>query len=119
MALCSSPAGRYAPSPSGRLHIGNLRTALIAYALARRSHRRFVMRVEDIDRVQEGAAAAQLEDLGALGISWERPELYQSTRHAAHIAALERLHELGLTYECYCSRKDIAAAPSAPHAHGA
>lgn len=108
-------AGRYAPSPSGRLHIGNLRTALIAYGLAVRSGRRFVMRVEDIDRVKEGAAADQLADLAALGITWQHPELYQSTRAEAHEQALAELTQRSLTYECYCSRKDILAAPTAPH----
>lgn len=108
-------AGRYAPSPSGRLHLGNLRTALIAYALAARSGRDFVMRVEDIDRVKAGAAEEQLADLAAIGIEWREPTLYQSTRHDAHDAALAGLVERGLTFECYCSRKDILAAPTAPH----
>src|SRR5690625_6020019 len=64
-------AGRYAPSPSGDLHLGNLRTAILAWALARRSGRAFHLRVEDLDRVREGSEARQLEDLQALGIDWD------------------------------------------------
>ncbi len=111
----TSPCGRYAPSPSGRLHIGNLRTALIAWALATNSGRNFAIRVEDIDRVKAGAAEGQLEDLAALGITWHEPVLFQSTRHTAHVEALHALTAAGRTYECYCSRKDIQAAPRAPH----
>lgn len=92
-----------------------MRTALVAYALASRSGRRFVMRVEDIDRVREGAAERQLADLAALGLTWQEPVLYQSKRTDAHAAALATLADAGRTYECYCSRRDIAAAPSAPH----
>lgn len=109
------PRGRYAPSPSGRLHIGNLRTALVAWALATNSGRDFVLRVEDIDRVKDGAAEGQLYDLAALGITWSEPVVYQSSRHAAHAQALDALTTAGRTYECYCSRKDIQAAPRAPH----
>lgn len=108
-------SGRYAPSPSGDLHIGNLRTALLAWTWARRTDRDFVMRVEDIDRVREGAAERQLEDLARLGIEWDGPALYQSTRRKAHEAALARLHNSGLLFECYCSRREIAEASSAPH----
>ncbi|MDO5720599.1 MAG: tRNA glutamyl-Q(34) synthetase GluQRS [Actinomycetaceae bacterium] len=108
-------AGRYAPSPSGDLHIGNLRTALLAWVWARRSSRKFVMRVEDIDRVQEGAAHRQLEDLARIGIDWDGEVLFQSSRHGAHKAALEQLADAGLLFECFCSRREIAEASSAPH----
>ncbi|MDO5049421.1 MAG: tRNA glutamyl-Q(34) synthetase GluQRS [Actinomycetaceae bacterium] len=108
-------AGRFAPSPSGDMHIGNLRTALLAWIWARRSGRDFVLRVEDIDRVQEGAAERQLEDLKTLGLDWDGDALFQSTRHDAHVDAINRLKDHGLLFECYCSRKDIREAASAPH----
>lgn len=109
------PCGRYAPSPSGDLHLGNLRTALLAWLMARSAGGRFVMRVEDLDRVKKGAAERQLADLAALGIDWDGPVLYQSTRHEAYADALTRLREAGLVYECYCTRKEIQEASSAPH----
>lgn len=108
-------AGRFAPSPSGDMHIGNLRTALLAWTWARRSGREFVIRVEDIDRVREGAAERQLEDLETLGLDWDGEVLFQSTRHAAHEAAIAQLKDAGLLFECYCSRKDIREASRAPH----
>lgn len=109
------PCGRYAPSPSGDLHLGNLRTALLAWMMARTAGGRFVMRVEDLDRVKKGAAERQLADLAALGIDWDGEVLYQSTRLAAYADALTRLREAGLVYECYCTRKEIQEASSAPH----
>lgn len=124
MSSNSSPAappstpltcGRYAPSPSGDLHLGNLRTALLAWMMARTAGGRFVMRVEDLDRVKKGAAERQLADLAALGIDWDGEVLYQSTRLDAYADALTRLREAGLVYECYCTRKEIQEASSAPH----
>ncbi|MBF0808323.1 tRNA glutamyl-Q(34) synthetase GluQRS [Rothia nasimurium] len=109
------PCGRYAPSPSGDLHLGNLRTALLAWMMARTAGDRFVMRVEDLDRVKKGAAERQLADLAALGIDWDGEALYQSTRLDAYANALIRLREAGLVYECYCTRKEIQEASSAPH----
>lgn len=109
------PCGRYAPSPSGDLHLGNLRTALLAWLMARSAGGRFVMRVEDLDRVKKGAAERQLADLAALGIDWDGQVLYQSTRCEAYADALARLREAGLVYECYCTRKEIQEASSAPH----
>ncbi|MCD1146238.1 tRNA glutamyl-Q(34) synthetase GluQRS [Kocuria sp. LUK] len=108
-------AGRYAPSPSGDLHVGNLRTALLAWALARGSGRSFVLRIEDLDRVRPGAAQRQLADLARTGLDWDGEPLLQSTREAAHRAVVERLTAAGLTYECYCTRREIRAAASAPH----
>lgn len=109
-----SPAGRYAPSPSGDLHLGNLRTALLAWLYARSSGRRFLVRVEDIDtqRSSRESAQRQLEDLAALGLDWDGEVIYQQDRYAAYEAALAQLP----TYECYCSRKDIQEASRAPHA---
>ena len=109
-------AGRYAPSPSGDLHLGNLRTAILAWVLARRSGRRFLMRVEDLDRVQPGAEQRQLEDLAALGIDWDGEVMRQSDRTTAYTAALVELQERSMVFECYCTRREILEAPSAPHA---
>lgn len=107
-------AGRYAPSPSGDLHFGNLRTALLAWLCARSTGRAFYLRIEDIDTGRSSADSAlrQVEDLAALGLDWDGPILYQHDRFQAYQEALDRLP----TYECYCSRKDILAAASAPHA---
>ena len=114
MSAFQGPAGRYAPSPSGDLHFGNLRTALLAWLFARQSGRRFYLRVEDIDSERSSADSArrQLEDLAALGIEWDEPVLYQHDRGAAYAEALAALP----TYECYCTRRDIREAASAPHA---
>ena len=114
MAEFQAPAGRYAPSPSGDLHFGNLRTAVLAWLFARRTGRAFYMRVEDIDSERSSAesAARQLEDLAAIGLEWDEPVLYQHDRATAYADALARLD----TYECYCSRRDIREAASAPHA---
>src|SRR5690349_8478979 len=84
-------AGRFAPSPSGDLHVGNLRTALLAWLFARSTDRSFVVRMEDLDRVQPGSAARQLADLGALGLDWDGPVLYQSTCTDRYDAAIARL----------------------------
>jgi glutamyl-tRNA synthetase len=108
-------AGRFAPSPSGDLHLGNLRTAILAWTWARRTGRRFVLRVEDIDRVRPGAAERQLADLAEIGLDWDGPVLVQSTRHQAHEDALDRLRRAGLLFECYCSRADVRRATAAPH----
>ncbi|MCS4535562.1 tRNA glutamyl-Q(34) synthetase GluQRS [Corynebacterium sp. HS2168-gen11] len=107
------PAGRYAPSPSGDLHLGNLRTATLAWLFARRTGRHFYVRIEDIDtqRSRPDSAARQLEDLAALGLDWDGEVLHQTTRFRAYETALARLPH----YECYCSRKDIQQAASAPH----
>lgn len=111
----SLTCGRYAPSPSGDLHVGNLRTALLAWLMARGAGGRFVMRVEDLDRVKQGAAERQLADLAALGLDWDGEVLYQSTRLEAYAQAVAQLEEAGLVYECFCTRKEIQAASTAPH----
>ncbi|MDY5128180.1 glutamate--tRNA ligase family protein, partial [Actinotignum sp. SLA_B059] len=108
--------GRYAPSPSGDLHLGNLRTALLAWALARRSGRGFLMRVEDMDeRSRPQFQERQLADLRALGVTWDGPVQVQSHRIAGYDAAFASLWERGLLYECYCTRRDLADAARAPH----
>ncbi|WP_350271326.1 tRNA glutamyl-Q(34) synthetase GluQRS [Brevibacterium sp. CBA3109] len=108
-------AGRFAPSPSGDLHIGNIRSGLLAYVRARQTGRRFLWRIEDLDRVQSGAAQSQLEVFAELGITPDESPLVQSERLGVYSEALSRLEGQGLVYECYCSRKDIRQAPSAPH----
>ncbi|WP_225443621.1 tRNA glutamyl-Q(34) synthetase GluQRS [Lolliginicoccus lacisalsi] len=110
-------AGRYAPSPTGDLHLGNLRTALLAWLFARSSDRAFLMRMEDLDdRVDPASAQRQLTDLAALGIDWDGPVLYQSHRQETYQAELGKLLDAGLTFECFCTRREIHAAASAPHA---
>ena len=112
------PAGRYAPSPTGSLHLGNLRTALVAWLAARATDRAFLLRVEDLDRVRSGAEAGQRADLAAVGLDWDAEPVRQSERTAlydAAVAALRAAHGPDAVYECFCSRKDIAEATSAPH----
>ena len=109
-------AGRFAPSPSGELHVGNLRTAILAWLFARSTGRRFLMRVEDLDRARAGAEAEQLRDLAAIGITWDGGIVRQTDREPLYIEAIAGLTEVGLTYECFCTRREIQEAPSAPHA---
>ncbi len=111
-------AGRYAPSPSGDLHFGNLRTAVLAWLFARSTGRQFLMRVEDIDTQRSSLESAQrqLGDLAALGLDWDGEVVYQSQRFPRYDAVIADLADRGLVYECYCSRKDIQRASSAPHA---
>lgn len=109
-------AGRFAPSPSGDLHVGNLRTALLAWLFARSTGRQFLIRVEDLDRVRPGAMERQLDNLRALGLDWDGDVVKQSDRAPLYSAAIKTLTERGLTYPCFCTRKEILQAPSAPHA---
>ena len=108
--------GRYAPSPTGALHLGNLRTALIGWALARQSGGRFVLRFEDLDaRSREPFRDLQLADLAALGIDWDGDPLVQSNCRSRYEQAFAQLEAAGLVYECYCSRRDLSPIASAPH----
>lgn len=113
--------GRFAPSPTGELHLGNLRTAVVAWLSARSEGRPFLVRMEDLDRAQANAEheAAQLRDLAAIGIDWDGEVVRQSERFHLYDAALERLAADGSVYECFCSRRDIRlqieASASAPH----
>ncbi|WP_347108749.1 tRNA glutamyl-Q(34) synthetase GluQRS [Paenarthrobacter sp. S56] len=109
-------AGRFAPSPSGELHVGNLRTAVLAWLFARSTGRDFLLRIEDLDRARSGAEAVQLCDLEAIGITWDGPVVRQTSRHELYDDAIGRLTADGLTYECFCTRREIQEAPSAPHA---
>lgn len=111
------PSGRFAPSPTGDLHVGNLRTALLAWLLARAAGDRFLIRIEDLDagRVRPGIAERQLSDLAALGLDWDGEVVRQSERRGAYASALDRLAAAGRLYECYCTRAEIREAVSAPH----
>ena len=111
-------AGRFAPSPTSELHLGNLRTALVAWLMARTSGRRFLVRIEDLDTARvaaaRGVAERQLADLAAIGLDWDGPVVRQSERLDRYDATLASLP----TYECYCTRREIAEAASAPHDDG-
>ena len=116
-AEVSTRDGRFAPSPTGPLHLGNLRTALLAWLFARSQGARFLVRVEDLDRsrVRTGAEEAQLADLEALGLDWDGPVVRQSDRMSLYEEAVSSLDAGGLLYPCYCTRAEIRAAASAPH----
>jgi glutamyl-tRNA synthetase len=120
-----SVRGRYAPSPTGILHLGNLRTALLAWLYARKAGGQFVLRIEDLDRprVRSETSTRILEDLRWLGLDWdEGPDCggpyapyIQSERQEIYQYYLKRLQEMELVYPCYCSRAEIVRAASAPH----
>ncbi len=105
--------GRFAPSPSGPLHLGSVVTALASFLEARRRGGCWSVRIEDIDRRRErpGAADAILRELERLGLHWDGPVLYQHTRLAAYREALATLHCVGLVYACTCSRRDMGGGP--------
>ena len=109
--------GRYAPSPTGDLHLGNARTALLAWLWERHAGGRFLLRFEDLDaaRVRPGCAQEQAGSLAWLGLDWDGEPVWQSQRIALYEAALETLRQRGALYECFCSRADVRRAASAPH----
>lgn len=111
--------GRFAPSPTGELHLGNLRTALAAWMSAKRAGDggRFLVRFEDLDRVTSSRdlAVAQLRDLAAIGIVPDDEPVFQSDRFALYDAAIDSLTARGLTYPCFCTRREIREAAVAPH----
>jgi glutamyl-tRNA synthetase len=109
--------GRFAPSPTGALHVGNLRTALAAWLLARHSGSAFVVRMEDLDLVtaRRDAEAIQLAELAAIGLDWDGPVVRQQERFDRYHDAISTLVAAGLTYECFCSRREIREAAAAPH----
>ena len=113
----SSPDGRFAPSPTGTLHLGNLRTALLAWLFARSQDARFLVRMEDLDtgRVRERFYDEQLHDLAMLGLDWDGPVVRQSDRLERYAGAVEALAAQGAIYECWCTRAEIREAASAPH----
>lgn len=108
-------AGRFAPSPTSALHLGNLRTALMSWLMARTSGRAFRLRIEDLDQQRVASAGAitdqQIADLTAVGIDFDPPLMVQSQRLTHYAEALRQLD----VYECYCTRQDIAQAARAPH----
>jgi glutamyl-tRNA synthetase len=105
--------GRFAPSPTGDLHLGNLRTALLAWLFARKDGGRFLVRMEDLDRgrVREQFYERQLHDLAAIGVDWDGPVVRQSERTHLYEDALAKLD----VYPCWCTRAEIREAASAPH----
>ncbi|MCG8596756.1 MAG: tRNA glutamyl-Q(34) synthetase GluQRS [Kiloniellales bacterium] len=112
---------RFAPSPTGHLHLGHAHSALFAWHRAQEAGGRFLLRIEDIDlgRCRPEFEAAILEDLAWLGLTWEEPVRRQSERLADYEAVLDRLTDEGLLYPCFCTRKEIeaevAASAAAPH----
>ena len=108
---------RFAPSPTGRLHLGHAYSAAIAHGTARQAGGRFLLRVEDLDQTRSRPefVTGIKEDLRWLGLDWDGEPLVQSQRSPTYEEALDRLKALGLVYPCFCTRSDIAAALSAPH----
>jgi glutamyl-tRNA synthetase len=109
--------GRFAPSPTGPLHLGSLRTALVAWLFARSQSARFLVRIEDLDpqRSRPEFERRQLEDLRALGLDWDEAPVRQSERTSLYESALARLQAQGRLYPCFCTRAEIREAASAPH----
>ena len=109
---------RLAPSPTGALHLGNARTFLINWLLARQNGWRIILRIEDLDgpRNKRGAAELAIQDLQWLGIDWDEGPIRQSSRLDNYRAAVEKLLRSGAAYPCVCTRKEVDAAASAPHA---
>ena len=114
-------SGRFAPSPTGDLHLGNLRTAVVAWLSARSVGAGFLVRMEDLDRHQSNALheRSQLDDLAALGLDWDGAVVRQSERFASYDDAIDELARRGLVYECFCTRREIqmeiAESAAAPH----
>ena len=108
---------RFAPSPTGRLHLGHAYSGVIGHARARGAAGKFRLRIEDLDqsRCRPDYVEAIVEDLQWLGLAWDGSPLFQSRRSADYAAALDRLRGEGLVYACLCTRSDIAAALAAPH----
>lgn len=107
---------RFAPSPTGRLHLGHALSAVLSHDLARSSGGRFVLRIEDIDtaRCRPDYVVAIIDDLRWLGLDWDVLDI-QTDHAAAHAEACDRLRAMGLVYPCTCTRAEIAASASAPH----
>lgn len=122
LMLTSGPTvTRFAPSPTGYLHLGHVRSALEGWRAARRDGGRFLLRLEDIDRARcrDEYAAAILDDLAWLGLSWDGPVRKQSEHFDDYRAALDQLDAMGVLYPCFCTRREIQAeiarAGGAPH----
>lgn len=108
---------RFAPSPTGDLHLGHAYSAVLAHDAARAANGRFVIRIDDIDgsRSREDYVAASLADLAWFGLAWDGEPVRQSARLGDYATALDTLRARGLVYSCFCTRADIAASLSAPH----
>lgn len=124
--------GRFAPSPSGRMHLGNVYSALLSYLSAKKNGGEWILRIEDLDRqrCKKEYSAQVLDDLLWLGLKWDNfshenagftpglsPEFFQSNRDSFYTKAFNSLCEQGLVYDCFCSRADLLSA-SAPHSNG-
>jgi glutamyl-tRNA synthetase len=109
---------RLAPSPTGALHLGNARTFMVNWLLARQRQWRIVLRVEDLDgpRIKSGSDRQAMEDLRWLGLDWDQGPIYQSSRSLQYATAIHSLLDARVAYACVCSRKEVEAAASAPHA---
>ena len=116
--MAKAPLTRLAPSPTGALHLGNARSFLINWAMARRNGWGIALRIEDLDtpRVKAGADLQALDDLRWLGVDWDEGPYWQKREMGPYTRALASLRERGLVYACRCSRREIDAAASAPHA---
>lgn len=112
-----SLATRFAPSPTGLLHLGHGLSALLALQWARETGGQFLLRFDDIDaaRVRDAYYVATITDLAWLGVEADEPPVRQSQRLPLYAAALEKLRDMGLAYPCFCSRKDLAQSAAAPH----
>jgi glutamyl-Q tRNA(Asp) synthetase len=110
------PCTRFAPSPTGRLHLGHALSAVLAHDLARRDGGSFIVRIEDIDgnRSRPEFVSAILDDLRWLGLDWDGPVVWQSQRAALYDSAIDRLKAQRVLYRCVCTRADIGASASAP-----
>lgn len=108
----SRVTGRFAPTPSGRLHLGNVLCAMLAYLSARSEGGRFLLRIEDVDvpRCPRSLARACIDDLTYLGFTWDEPPLFQSERGEIYERHLARLREMGRVYPCFCTRAQLHAA---------
>src|SRR5687767_8190306 len=108
---------RFAPSPTGRLHLGHAFSAVLGHNRARESGGRFLLRIEDLDpgRSRPEFVEHIFEDLRWLGVEWDDEPLVQSQRVELYADALEELRQRGLVYPCFCTRADIAASLTAPH----
>jgi glutamyl-Q tRNA(Asp) synthetase len=112
---------RFAPSPTGRLHLGHAYSAVLGHTRARESGGKFLLRIEDLDQTRRRPEFVDgtFEDLRWLGLNWDEPMFVQSQRTSAYEEALEKLKARGLVYPCFCTRADIAQSLTAPHGDAA
>ena len=110
--------GRFAPTPSGRMHLGNVFSALLAWLSVRAAHGELVLRIEDLDTLRCSAENAEIlkDDLRWLGLTWDAEQPDQSTRSEYYESILDRLRGEGFVYPCWCTRGDLKNAANAPHA---